>query len=146
MLHTRHPFLLVRTASWAVWALAAFSAVAWGLRGSVNAGADAPSPLAQTVAAEVNLEAAARSLGAQPAGAVAAPSLASRFQLMGVLTGGPSQGAALIAVDGKPAKPVRVGAVVAEGLVLQSTQERRANLGASLQGPAALTLELPAKK
>jgi general secretion pathway protein C len=52
----------------------------------------------------------------------------------------------LIAVDGKPAKPVRVGAVVAEGLVLQSTQERRANLGASLQGPAALTLELPAKK
>ncbi|WP_408595026.1 type II secretion system protein N [Limnohabitans sp.] len=146
MLQTRYPFLLVRTASWAVWALAAFSAVAWGLRGSVSPVTDALSPLAHTVAADVNLDAAARSLGAQPVAEVAAPSLASRFQLVGVLTGGPSQGAALIAVDGKPAKPVRVGAVVAEGLVLQSTQGRRANLGASLQSPAALTLELPVKK
>ncbi len=146
MLQTRHPFLLVRTASWAVWTLAAFSALAWGLRGPVSAGPEPLSPSAHTPAAEVNMEGAARSLGAQPVAEVAAPSLASRFQLLGVLTGGPYEGAALIALDGKPAKPVRVGAVVAEGLVLQSTQGRRVNLGASLQGPAVLTLELPAKK
>ncbi len=129
-----------------VWLMVAYSATAWVLRGSEQDMTVSASAVMDEPVLEVNLEAAARSLGAQPAGAVAAPSLASRFQLLGVLTGGPSQGAALIAVDGKPAKPVRVGAVVAEGLVLQSTQERRANLGASLQGPAALTLELPAKK
>jgi len=59
---------------------------------------------------------------------------------------GQESGAALIAVDGKPAKPYRVGAVVADGLVLQSTQGRRVNLGASMDGPQTLVLELPAKK
>ena len=78
--------------------------------------------------------------------AAAAPTLASRFQLQGVLAGGPDAGAALIAVDGKPAKPYRVGAVVADGWVLQSAQGRRVNLGASMNGPQTLVLELPAKK
>ena len=66
--------------------------------------------------------------------------------LVGVLAGGANQGAALIAVDGKAAKPFRVGATVAEGLVLQSVQGRRVNLGAGGDATAALTLELPARK
>ena len=53
--------------------------------------------------------------------------------------------AALIAVDGQPAKPFRVGAVVDEGLVLQSLHPRQARLGASVDGPATLTLDMPAK-
>ena len=78
--------------------------------------------------------------------AVASPTLASRFQLQGVMVGGPNAGAALMAVDGKPAKPYRVGAVVADGIVLQSVEGRRISLGASMDGPQTLVLELPAKK
>jgi general secretion pathway protein C len=95
---------------------------------------------------EVDVSAASRSLGAAPVQATAAPSAASRFQLLGVLDAGPDAGAALIAVDGKPAKPYRVGAFVAEGLVLQSAQGRRVSLGASVDAPQTLLLELPAKK
>jgi general secretion pathway protein C len=72
--------------------------------------------------------------------------LASRFQLQGVMAGDASQGAALLAVDGKAAKPFRVGAVVADGLVLQSAQGRRVSLGATTNGPPTLELELPLKK
>ena len=64
---------------------------------------------------------------------------------MGVLAGQQSGGgAALIAVDGQPAKPFRVGAVVVDGeLVLQSLGRREARLGASRGAPTTLTLELP---
>jgi general secretion pathway protein C len=53
-------------------------------------------------------------------------------------------GAALIAVDGRPAKPFKVGSNVDAGLVLQAVEPRRAVLASSAQGPAVLTLELPA--
>ena len=91
-----------------------------------------------------------RLLGVQAANAVAArapvASLASRFALIGVLAGRSSGGgAALIAVDGQPAKPFRVGAAVDEGLLLQSLDPRQARLGASMDGPATLTLDMPAK-
>ena len=55
---------------------------------------------------------------------------ANRFTLIGVLSGRSSGGgAALIAVDGKPAKPFRVGAAVDEGLVLQALGPARRNWG-----------------
>jgi general secretion pathway protein C len=95
---------------------------------------------------EVDVSAAARTLGAAPVLASAAPTLASRFQLQGVMAGGPDAGAALIAVDGKPAKPFRVGTLVADGLLLQLVQGRRISLGASMDGPQTLVLELPAPK
>ena len=65
--------------------------------------------------------------------------------LVGVLAGQQSGGgAALIAVDGQPAKPFRVGAVVVDGeLVLQSLGRREARLGASRGAATTLTLELP---
>jgi general secretion pathway protein C len=89
----------------------------------------------------------ARLLGSAPvAGAVpvAAPSLASRFQLLGVAAGVASGGgAAVISVDGKPARPYRVGAAIEEGLVLQSVKGRTATLAATPVGPPLLTLELP---
>jgi general secretion pathway protein C len=87
----------------------------------------------------------ANPVAASPAGAPTA-SLASRFNLLGVVAARSHSGAALIAVDGKPPRPYRVGSAIEEGLVLQSVQRRRAVLAASAGGPAVLTLELPPAK
>jgi general secretion pathway protein C len=78
-----------------------------------------------------------------PSSGTAAPvaSLSSRFVLTGVVADQSHSGAALIAVDGKPPKPFRVGANVDENLVLQSVDSRSAVLGSG--GAPVLTLELP---
>ena len=138
--------VLLPAASLLVWGAVAFSAVTWGLRWTATGDAPSKAFAAAQALPEVDASAVARSLGAMSVQAAAAPSLASRFQLQGVMAGGPDAGAALIAVDGKPAKPYRVGAVVADGMVLQSAQGRRISLGASMDGPQSLVLELPAKK
>jgi general secretion pathway protein C len=146
MMHLRLPTVLVHTTSLVLWAVVAFSATSWVLRGSGNDMASSLSTPQEERTLEADATATARSLGLVAAGPVAAPALASRFQLVGVIAGGPTQGAALIAVDGKPAKPFRVGAPVAEGLVLQSVQGRRVTLGAGGDAAATLMLELPARK
>ena len=138
--------VVLPVASLLVWGAVAFSAVTWGLRWSATGTNPSNTTAAAQALPEVDVSAAARSLGAAPVQAAAAPTLASRFQLQGVMAGGSDAGAALIAVDGRPAKPFRVGAVVADGLVLQSAEGRRISLGASMDGPQALVLELPAKK
>jgi len=133
----------VAGATFLLWALVAASAVYWGLKFTANA-AVVPVATAVRAPAPADPAAVARLLGASPA-AAAAPvaSLSSRFALVGVVASQSHRGAALIAIDGKPAKPFRVGAAVDEGLVLQSVEARRAVLAASAQGPAVLTLELP---
>jgi general secretion pathway protein C len=138
--------VVLPAASLLVWSAVAFSAVTWGLRWSATGAVSSNTTAAVQASPEVDVSAAARSLGAAPVQAAAAPTLASRFQLQGVMAGGGNAGAALIAVDGKAAKPYRVGAVVADGLVLQSALGRRVSLGAALDGPQTLVLELPAKK
>jgi len=137
-----------RAAAFGLWLLAAASAAYWGLR-LTSAPAAAPVAVAAPVAAPADPVAVGRLLGAgamaaAPSG-VAAPPASSRFALVGVVAGASQRGAALIAVDGKPAKPFRVGARVDEGLVLQSVAPRRATLGPA-DGPAAFTLELPPRK
>jgi general secretion pathway protein C len=87
----------------------------------------------------------ARLLGAVPAAATPVASLSSRFQLLGIVADADGGGAALIAVDGKPPKPYRVGALVDENFLLQSVDPRHATLGASRSASAAVTLELPRK-
>jgi general secretion pathway protein C len=137
--------LVVSTAL--VWAATAYSLVGWFLR-------DNPAPLGastsvaseQAVSENLDSQTVARALGAQTQVAPAAPTLASRFQLVGVLNGEAATGVALISVDGKPAKPFRVGKPVAEGLVLQTTQAKRVQLGATVDGPSTLSLDLPARK
>lgn len=141
----------LRLATLALWALALASTVYWGLRLSA-----APAGLAVAAVAPAppapDAQALARLLGALPAPAAAAAQQAApgpgRLVLLGVLAGQHSGGgAALIAVDGQPAKPFRVGAVVVDGeLVLQSLGRREARLGASPGGPATVTLELPARR
>ena len=138
--------LALPLASLLVWSVVAFSAVTWGLRWSASGASPGPSATSAPTLPTIDTAAAARTLGAVPVQAPAAPTLASRFQLQGVMAGDASQGAALIAVDGKTAKPFRVGALVVDGLVLQSAQGRRVSLGASLDGPSTLVLELPVKK
>jgi general secretion pathway protein C len=148
MLQLRSPTVLVHATSLVLWALIAFTGTAWVLRGVGNPMSQGPGAQGEEVVMDVDTTATARSLGLVSAAPVAAPTLASRFQLVGVLVGGPSQGAALIAVDGKPAKPFRVGATVADDLVLQSVQGRRVNLGVGMgmDAAASLTLELPVRK
>jgi general secretion pathway protein C len=137
---------MLPVASLLVWGAVAFGVVTWVLRWSALGESSSHAPAAAQALPEVDVSAAARSLGAEPVQAAAAPTLASRFQLQGVMAGGANAGVALIAVDGKPAKPYRVGAVVADGLVLQMAQGRRISLGASMDGTQTLMLELPVKK
>lgn len=134
------------TATTALWALAAASVVFWGLRLLSPSDAVAP-PAVSSNAAAVDPAAVAQMLGVVPSQATVAatPDAASRFQLLGVVADADQQGAALIAVDGKPARPFRVGAKVAEGYVLQSVSTRAASLGASVDATPAFTLQLPVR-
>ena len=127
-----------------VWALAAASIVFWGLRLAAPPDAVAP-PAVVAAPPAVDPAAVGRLLGAVDAPAVVAatPDAASRFVLQGVIADTDGQGAALIAVDGQPARPFRVGARLGDAFVLQSVGARAATLGGSAQGPGAFTLRLP---
>lgn len=136
----------VRGLTFVVWAAAAASAAYWVMK---FAGSDPSVPrvaAATRQAAPADPMVVARLLGhttgASPAAAAQAPT-SSRLTLLGVVADRSQHGAALIAVDGKPAKPFRVGTAIEEGLVLQSVGPRKATLGESVDGPASVTLELP---
>lgn len=129
-----------------IWALAAASVVYWGLRAS-GPGPAVVAPEAVALASSgdalARQTAIARLLGATKtvATASAAP-IASRFSLIGVVTQGHG-GAALLAVDGKPARPYRVGSRIDEGMVLQSVGPRHVVLAASVDGAVLQRLEMP---
>lgn len=129
-----------------LWALAAASAMYWGLRlGGPGATRAVPATAQARPAgdASARLAAIARVLGDDQS-ALASPvaSASSRFALLGVVAQG-STGAALLVIDGKPAKPYRVGSELEEGLLLQSVGPRHVVLAASAGGPALHRLELP---
>jgi general secretion pathway protein C len=141
----------VRLLAFVIWAAVAASAVFWLLRlwsssptappHTVALGSNAPprSDLTRVFGAPPPVAGPATPVPAEPA-------LASRFKLLGVAApreGGNEVGLALIAVDGKPARGFKVGAVVDGKLVLQSVHPRGAALGASGAGPS-VSLELPA--
>ena len=98
-----------------LWALLAGSALWWWLRaGQPVAPPQAPVAGGAPAALTVDSAQVARALGATaaaPAAPAAAPELGGRLALKGVVTHG-GQGAALIALDGKPARPLRVGALL----------------------------------
>lgn len=138
----------VRWWSFAVWALVAGSALFWGLKIFVAA----PQVPAQAVVAELGAGARgdlSRVFGPDPVAAVEAaepePVAQARFQLIGVISPrgnqGRSEGVALIAIDGKPAKAYRVGAVVDGQSVLQAVRPRGAALGPR-GGAVQVALEL----
>jgi general secretion pathway protein C len=125
-------------------ALAAGSAAYWVLKWSATPASGVNAP-AISRSAPTDPSVVARLLGgAQTAVAALADTAASRFKLMGVVTTGASTGYALISVDGKPARPYRVGAAVNDSLVLHSLAPRSAALAPKADAPASFTLELPA--
>lgn len=129
-----------------VWAAAAGSVLYWGLRLSAGRNAAAAMPPAVVVSASIDTQALGRVLGGMSAQAIPQASLSSRFALQGVVAGAPGGAAALIAIDGNPAKPYRVGSPVEDGLILQSASARQAKLATSSDGPILVTLEMPALK
>ncbi len=143
----------VRGVTFLVWLALAFSTTYWGLQWQ-ESGASRPTS-ASGVAASAGDTAAGfqpaalgRALGAVgPAiERVAAPALASRLVLVRVVRAGARDGAALIAIDGKPARSVRLHAEVEPGLYLVGLEPRRASLGPEPRGPESLVLELPKPK
>ncbi len=144
MVSNLHSRWAVAGSTFVLWALVAASVVYWGLKLTGGASA-AMAPIAVRTPAPADPAAVARLLGFAPAVASAAPqaSLGSRFALVGVVASHGENATALIAVDGKPAKPFRLGAAVEEGLLLQSVEGRRAVLAPTVDGTPAVTLELP---
>lgn len=139
---------LPRLAAFALAALAAASAVYWGLKwpGQQNTGAGTPLAALEQPAIDALVLARALGGGLVSVAAQAAPVAsiaASRLALVGVVANSKQAGVALISVDGKPARPYRVGATVEEGLVLQSVGPRKAALAATANGPPSMTIELP---
>jgi general secretion pathway protein C len=135
-----------RIVTFVVAGLVAASVTYWTLKGTSVAAPSQAVPVAVD-SVSVDSHAVARALGGGLiVAAVQAPAIGSRYTLAGVVADRSSGGAALISVDGKPAKPVRVGAPVEGGLVLQSVAARRAVLASSLDAPAQVTLELPLRK
>jgi general secretion pathway protein C len=144
---------MIRLSTLAVWLLAVASAVYWVLK-------FVPSPSAPANAAVVgglttmqpDSSALARGLGgglvAVTAAANSAPVVstidAARFVLTGIVTGqGKQQNLALIAMDGKPARPYKVGAELTDGVVLVSVNRYEAGLGNSADAAPGATLQLP---
>lgn len=147
----------IRLATFVAWLLAASSAVYWALQFAQGPAAPSAAVTVSTSkpsgTAVVDAQALARGLGGGvvAAGTSGAPAPASsiqagRFQLTGVVvnrSGQAQTSVALIAVDGKPARPYRVGTTLAEGVVLHSVAAGKAMLSNDAQTPPALTLELP---
>jgi general secretion pathway protein C len=135
-------------------AFAAASVVFWVLKLSAPAGLEPMATAAATVPV-VDPAAFVKALGGRlqvvPAGEPVPVAANSRLQLVGVVSTASQRGAALIAVDGKPAKPYVVGATIEGAWVLRSVQARRAVLAEVTAGEppsasaAEVVLELPVK-
>lgn len=140
--------MLARGLSFLVWAAVAASALYWGLQLFVTPQA-APAHTQSAVSAPLANADMSKLFGIEIAPLVAAPTaptVDARFQLVGVVaprsSAAGSQGVALIAIDGKPARAYRVGAVIDGATVLQAVQSRGAVLGPRGGAPLA-TLRLP---
>jgi general secretion pathway protein C len=135
----RWPPVLVTTL---VWGALAMSAAFWGLRWWGEAPAQTlPVPPAPVLTIDSGRVASALGARAVTAAApAAAPGLGSRFRLLGVVAARQGQGAALISVDGQPAKPYRVGAALADGVRVVALGSRHAEVGGE---GGHVRLELP---
>jgi len=141
----------LRLTTLVLWALAAASTVYWGLRLTALPHEHANTIIATAPTSEpltADADAIARLLGGNqspPKSTVSSSQspATSRFVLKGILAGSSTQsGAALIAINGQPAKPYRIGAEIAPGLVLQSLSKRQARLGKSMQEAEILVLDI----
>jgi general secretion pathway protein C len=137
-----------RTLTVLIWACAVGSAVVWGLKWTRPLAVPVAIPASERAIAASDAQRMGRLLGAGPSPAVAAvaqPAETARFVLQGVVVSARGGGAALIATDGKPARPYRVGQPVTDGTWLMGVEPRAAMLGHTVRGPekARLTLSPP---
>jgi len=134
-----------RIVTFVISALAVASVVYWGLKAWVPpASLVAPAVVRQPASFDSQTIVQALGGGASPAAAiVTAPPAASRFGLIGVVAGRLRAGAALISVDRQEPKPVRVGTLVDNEMVLESVSGRRAVLISSTGTSQKLVLEMP---
>ena len=143
-----HNLWWLRIVTFSVAALAAASATYWVLKWVAAAPPETTATVVFSDAPPADPQGVARLLGGGQTGAstgavVAVDNAASRFKLTGVVADRFSGGYAVISIDGKPARPYRVGAQVDDGLWLRSVAPRSAALATSLEAPVSLTLDLP---
>ena len=124
---------------------AAASVAYWGLKGW-GSPASVTAPAVAQQSAPFHSQAIAQALGGggSPVSAIAsvAPAV-SRYGLIGVVAGRPRASAALISVDGQEAKPVRVGTLVDNDMVLESVSGRQAVLVSSTGASQKIILDMP---
>lgn len=147
--HHNAPTMASRIAALLIWAAVAASLAHWGLRWL------APPTGVPHNAASVTLETGVRgdiqrlltgpvrTEGPQ-ANPSAASALASRIKVLGVMAPAPGQsaGVALLSIDGKPPRAIRVGGVIDGDMVLQDLSQRSARIGPQ-DGTNFLTIDLP---
>ena len=130
-----------------VWLVAVLCVVYWAMKFvtvkpvTANSAAIAPAIV-------VDSTAVAKLLGATNsiAGQAVITTASSNYALFGLAATGSGTGVALIATDGKPAKPYRVGSKVADDWVLKSVSRTGVVLAASISAPDGMKLELPARR
>ncbi|NDP40344.1 MAG: general secretion pathway protein C [Rhodoferax sp.] len=135
----------LRMATFSLAALAAASATYWVLKWQATVPSNLTAAVVYTAPPAADPQVVARLLGGGQTSVSAkrVDSAASHFKLSGVLVNQASGDYAVISVDGKPAKPYRVGAHVNDDLVLHSVAPRSASLATSRDAPVSVTLELP---
>ncbi len=127
-----------------IWVLVLASGWYWTqavMSGSSRSGPAAiPAVLPPNITSPADL---ARLLGAAPpaADAAARPEV-ERLVLAGVVADGKGQGAALISVDGKPARAFPVGAEISPGSVLVAVGPKEALIADDVQSPVRTVLQL----
>jgi general secretion pathway protein C len=143
-----------RLAAFVLAALATGSAAYWALKWPASQAATSLQSAALQRASGADPALLARALGASPQGPspsafkppAAVVAASSRLALVGVVANTRSGGTALISVDGKPARPFRVGAQIEGEWTLRSVAQRRAVLSGRDGGDGEVTLELPPLK
>lgn len=136
-----------------IWAAVAASLAYWGLRWLAQPTGVPPNATPVSLDGGIHGDlhrllagpAAAASGANQPDPSSAASALASRMKLLGVVAPREANGAggvALVSIDGKPPRAIRVGGVIEGDLVLQSLTQRGAAIGQA-DAPASVTLDLP---
>lgn len=133
-----------------IWAAVAASLAYWGLRWLARpTGVPAnATPVSLDGGAQGDLHrllAGPVKASAPTADPSAASALASRLKLIGVIaprTEGDGTGVALLSIDGKPPRAVKVGGVIDGDMVLQSLNQRGASVGTA-DGATSTTLDLP---
>jgi general secretion pathway protein C len=134
-----------------VWAAVAASLAYWGLRWIARPVSVPPNATPVTLQSGSQgdlrrlLVGPVKASDAQQGDTSAGAALAARIKLIGIVAPkreGDGTGVALLSLDGKPPKAVRIGAMIDGDMTLQSLTQRSAAIGPA-HGPAVTTLDLP---